>query len=247
MDRAAACCGNLGARFFGVLGDPLRDAVYQRMRQTFFHRFLTPRQRYLFFRRAGFQRAGEFDQPLGRILTAVKHHILNDFAQLRREIVIHAHHAGVDDAHGHARFDGVIQKHRVDRFARRVVAAERKTHVRYATADFGVRQVVAYPLGGLYEIHRVVAVFLDTRGNREYIRIENNVFGREAYFLRQQIVGALADFSFALEGIRLALLIKRHHNHRRAVALAQRGLAQKLGFTFFHADGVDHRLALHAL
>ncbi len=135
----------------------------------------------------------------------------------------------------------------MNRFARRVVAAERKAHVRHPAADLGIRQVLAYPARGLDEIHRVVVVLFDAGGDRENIGIKDDVFRRETHFLRQQVVGALADFGLARKGIGLALFVESHHNHRRAVTSAQSGLTQKLGLTFLHADRVDHRLALHAL
>ena len=57
---------------------------------------------------------------------AVQHHVLDALAQFGRDVVVHADHAGVDDAHGHAGLDRVVQEHGVDRLARRVVAAERE-------------------------------------------------------------------------------------------------------------------------
>ena len=58
--------------------------------------------------------------------------------QLGGNLIVYAELPGVDDAHGHAGLDGVIQKHRMDRFAHRIVAAEGKAHVRHAAADFRV-------------------------------------------------------------------------------------------------------------
>jgi hypothetical protein len=94
-----------------------------------------PFQRLGFLGAAGLQRAGEFNQALcwiSAICTcAIEHDILDPFTQFRREVVIHAHHAGVDDAHGHAGLDGVVQEHGVDGFTCRVVAAEREAHIRH--------------------------------------------------------------------------------------------------------------------
>ena len=90
-------------------------------------------------------------------------------------------------------------------------------------------------------------MFFNAGGNGKNIRIENNVFRREAHFLPEQIVGALADFCFARESVSLTLFIKRHHDSRRAIALAQRRLPQELSLAFLHADRVDDGLALHAL
>ena len=112
--------------------------MHQRVREAFFHRLFAPRQRLLFLGRARFQRARDFDHTFRRIRAAIQHHVFHTLAQFRRKIVIHADHAGVDDAHGHARLDGVIQKHGVYRLARRVVAAEREAHIRYTTTHLGI-------------------------------------------------------------------------------------------------------------
>jgi hypothetical protein len=42
---------------------------------------------------------GDLDQALAGVLAAVQHHVLDALAQLGLEVVVHAHHAGVDDAH----------------------------------------------------------------------------------------------------------------------------------------------------
>jgi hypothetical protein len=110
-----------------------------------------------------------------------------------------------------------------------------------------MRQVLPDPARGLDEIHAVVVVFLDAGGDGENVRIKNDVFGRKADFLGQQLVGALADFGLARKGVGLSLFVEGHHDHRGAVALAQLGLAQELGLAFLHGNRVDNALALHAL
>ena len=64
---------------------------------------------------------------------------------------------------------------------------------------------------------RVVVVLLDAGGDREDVRIEDDVFGREADLLRQQLVGALADRDLALDRVGLALLVERHDDDGGAV------------------------------
>ena len=108
--------------------------------------------------------------------------------------------------------------------AHRIVAPERKGNVADAPADFGPRQVGLDPFRRPDEIHRVIRVFLHARADGQHVRIENNVLWREADFLHQQVVGAPADFGFALEGVRLPAFIERHHHHRRAVAQHQPGV-----------------------
>ena len=45
---------------------------------------------------------------------------------------------------------------------------------------------------------RVVVVLLDAGGDREDVRIEDDVLGREADLLGQELVGALADLDASL-------------------------------------------------
>ena len=76
--------------------------------------------------------------------------------------------------------------------------------------------------------------------------IEDDVLGRKAGLLGQQLVGARADRDLALERVGLALFVERHHHDRRAVGAHQPGLAEELLLAFLHRDRVDDRLALHA-
>src|SRR5690606_40367892 len=83
----------------------------------------------------------------------------------------------------------------------------------------------------------VIVVLLDAGGDGENIRIENYIFGREAHFFRQQLVGALANLDLALDGFRLALLVKGHDNDSRAVTQNLARLLEKRPLTFLEADG----------
>ena len=65
-------------------------------------------------------------------------------------------------------------------------------------------------------------------------------------YIDQYVIGALANVAFACGGVGLTHLVKRHHDHRRAIAAAQFGLFDKLIVAFFEADRVDHAFALHA-
>ena len=138
------------------------------------------------------ERLGERDEPLGRVRPPVEHHVLDPLAQLRRNLVVDAELAGVDDAHRHAGPDRVVEEHCVDRLAHRVVAAEREAHVRHAARHLGVRQVLADPARRVDEIDRVVVVLLDAGGDREDVRIEHDVLGREVDLLRVRSVVARA-------------------------------------------------------
>ena len=107
-------------------------------------------------------------------------------------------------------------------------------------------KIFAYPTSGFDEINRVIIVLFDTRRNGENIRIENNIFGREADHFSQHAIGALTNFNLALIGVSLTFFIKGHHNHRCAIAAAEFGLPLKLFFAFFERNRINNRLALNA-
>jgi hypothetical protein len=188
--------------------------------------------------------SGQLDQRLAGAGVAVEHHVLHLVAQLRLQVVVHAEHAGIDDAHAHAGLDGVVEEDGVDRLAHRVVAAEAEAHVGDAAADLGVGQVLLDPRHRVDEVDGVVVV-LDAGGDGEDVRVEDDVFGREAD-AHQQVVGARRSRSCG-QGVGLALLVEGHHDHRGAVLAAQARLAQELGLALLHRDRVDHALALDAL
>ena len=130
--------------------------------------------------------------------------------------------------------------------ANRIVAAERKGNVAHPAADPRVGQVLFDPARGLDEIDSVVVVLLDAGGHGEDVRIENDVFRREADFLDKDLVGAAADFFAALEVVRLTLFVEGHDNHGRAVTHDLTGLFLEFLLPLFERDGVHHTLALHA-
>ena len=112
----------------------------------------------------------------------------------------------------------------MDRLAHRVVAAEAEAHVGHAARHLGAGQVLLDPARGLDEVHRVVVVFLDTGGDGEDVRVEDDVLGREAHFVDQDAVGTLADLDLALVGVGLAGLVEGHHHRGGAIATHQLGL-----------------------
>ncbi len=226
--------------------------MHQGVRQALAHRHrllgrAAPGQVLFLLRAAALEAVRNFQQAVGGIFAAVQDHVFHALAQLGIELVIHAELAGVDDAHVHARADGVVQEHGVDRLAHRVVAAERERDVGHAAADLGIRQVLLDPARGLDEVHRVVVVLLDAGRDREDIRVEDDVFRRKADFIDQDVVAALADLGLALEGVGLALLIEGHHHRGGAIAADQRGVVAELFLALLERDRVDHWLALHAL
>ena len=46
-------------------------------------------------------------------LVPVLHSVLDDFEEVGLDVVVNLQHAGVHDAHVHARLNGVVQEHRV--------------------------------------------------------------------------------------------------------------------------------------
>ena len=190
---------------------------------------------------------GDLDQALAGVLAAVEDDVLDALAQLGVEVVVDADHAGVDDAHVHPRLDRVIEEHGVDGFAHRVVAAEREAHVGDAARDLGARQVGLDPARRLDEVDGVVVVLLDAGRDREDVRVEDDVLGREADLVDEDPVGARADLGLAREGVGLALLVERHHDGGGAVAANQLGVVAESVLALLHRDRVDDALALHAL
>ncbi|MND65277.1 hypothetical protein D3C80_566410 [compost metagenome] len=111
---------------FGIELDKLGYAFYQRVFQPFFDRPAAPFRLlhcyFIVFAAAVFLR--QFQQPFGPVVTTVEDHVFHRIAQLSRQIVVDRQLPGVNDPHVHAVADRVIQEHRVDRFAYRIVAAE---------------------------------------------------------------------------------------------------------------------------
>jgi hypothetical protein len=89
-------------------------------------------------------------------------------------------------------------------------------------------------------------VLLNAGRDREDVRIEDDVFRREADLIHQDVVGAFADRGLALERVGLTLLVEGHHDDRGAVAAHDPGVLDELLLAFLHRDRIHHRLALHA-
>ncbi len=89
-----------------------------------------------------------------------------------------------------------------------------------------VRQALLDLARGLDEIHRVVVVFLDAGGDREDIRVEDDVLRREADLLGQNLVERAQISILRCARVGLALFVEGHDDHGRAVAAAQRAPAR---------------------
>ncbi|MND65278.1 hypothetical protein D3C80_566420 [compost metagenome] len=107
---------------------------------------------------------------------------------------------------------------------------------------------VSFDVGtGFDKVDGVVVMLFNTGSNGENIRVENNVFRREADALGQNFIGTAANLEFALARIGLAHFVKRHHHHRGTVTTHQLGMVNKGLFALFHRDGVNDAFALNAL
>ena len=192
-------------------------------------------------------RLGELGEPVGGVGPAVQEDVLDPFEQVLGDLFVDLELAGVDDPHVQAGADGVIEERGVHRLADRVVAAVRERHVAHAAGGLAVGQDPLELAHRLDELDRVVVVLLDAGADRQDVDVEDDVFGREAGLLGEQLVGALADGDLVVLGDGLPLFVERHHDHRGAVAADQPGLAEELFLAPLQADRVDDRLALHAL
>ena len=238
------------ARFLGVGLDVVGDAVHERMRQALLDRSLAPGEVLLLSLRAAavaLELRRRFEQPVGRIRAAVEDHILAQLTQLRIDVVVERELPGVDDPHVHAGADGVVEEHRVHRLTHRLVAAEGERQVRDAARDVHQRHLLLDAPRRLDVGEPVAVVLLDARRDREDVGIEDDVLGREADLLCQELVGALADRDLAIGGVGLPLLVEGHDHDGGAVAQDLLGVLQKGPLALLHADRVDDGLALHAL
>ena len=237
----------LQARGLGVLVDVFGDALDQGVRQALGHRPGAPLQILLLYGGAvPTVVVGNGQQPLGGVLAAIEDYIFHAVPQLLRQVVIDGQLAGVDDAHVHARLDGVVEENGVDGLAHRVVAAEGEGDIGNTAGDQGVGQGAPDIPGGVDEIQAVAVMLRHAGGHGEDGRVEDDVLRREAGLFREDLVGATADLHLALVAVRLALLVEGHDDGGGAVAVDQFGLLDEVLLPLLEGDGVDDALALQA-
>ena len=234
------------ACFLHILVDEIGDTMHQGMSQSGADILLAPRHVDFLRPRAPLEALGDLQHALGGIRTAIEQHILNPLAQFGWNILVDRQLAGIDDAHIHAVLHPVIQEDGMHGFADLLIAAEGEGHVRDATRDMAMRQVLADAAGTLEEFDSVVVVFLDTGSDRENVGVEDDIFRREADLLSQQLIGARANLVFAIRRIGLPLFIECHDHHGSAVTQDLARLGKEGFFALLHADRVDDGLALHA-
>ncbi len=82
--------------------------------------------------------------------------------------------ACMDDRAGEASLAQLVQKHAVKHNSRRRLQPER--HIRQPNNRVAPREVLADEPGPLDRLHRILAIFLDARADRQHQRIEQQVF-----------------------------------------------------------------------
>ena len=97
------------------------------------------------------------------------------------------------------------------------------------------------------EVLGVVVVLFDAGRDGEDVRVEDDVFRREAHLFGQNFVRAAANLNLALAGIGLTHFIEGHHHHGGPVATHQLRVVDKGIDPLFHRDGVNDAFALNAL
>ena len=173
----------LRAGFLGVAINEIRDALDQRVREAFLHGAAAPGVVFLFRLIAGLlglEGFSDFHEALGGVGTAVEQHVFHALQQVLGNIFVDGEHARVDDAHIHPGADRMVEKGGVHRLAHGGIAPEGKGDVRDAARDVCAGQVLANPARRLDEIDRVVVVLLNARGDREDVRIEDDVLRRKS-------------------------------------------------------------------
>ena len=186
LDHVERSCGRL-ARLLDVLLDEVDDPVHERVLEPLADRRLAPRDVLLPLDGRPLVAARELDEPLGRVGPAVPDDVLDVLEQLRLDVLVDHQEAGVDDAHVEAGADRVVEERRVHRLAHVLVAAEGERQVGDAAARPRAGAALLDERERLDERLRELVVLLDPRRDREHVRVEDDVLGREPRLLGQQV------------------------------------------------------------
>ena len=89
-------------------------------------------------------------------------------------------------------------------------------------------------------------VLLDPGRDREDVRVHDHVLRREPGLADEQVVGAAEDLDLALDGVRLAALVERHDDDRRAERAHRARLLEERLLALLQRDRVHDALALQA-
>ena len=237
----------------------LGDALLQRILQTLLNRLFSPfRSRRLLHRSTAslgsclgciclrLDFGCQLDKIIGSTLSAVQHHVLDEFKLFFRYLVVIHSRFGIYDTEVHTNFLGVMQEDAMDGFTDISVASEREREVADTTTHVGSRQILMNPLGGTDEFHGIVVVLLHTRSDGEYVRVKDDVERIHAQLVHQQSVSTLSYLDAALKGSSLTHFIEAHHHHGSTIAHHVPGMREEYLLTLLQRDGIDDALALAA-
>ncbi len=152
---------------------------------------------------------------------------------------------GVDDGEVKAGFGGVIKEYGVDHFAGG--GGEAEADVGDAEDGFDEGDFALDEADGFDGFDGSADVILIAGGAGEDQRIDDDVLGRDAVFIGEQIDGAAGDGEFALadEGLRLEFVfVDSSADESRAVGFGERRDALEFFLAVFEIDGVDDAFAL---
>ena len=97
------------------------------------------------------------------------------------------------------------------------------------------------------KVLRVVVVLFNASCDREDVRVEDNIFRREADLFGEDFVRPTANLDFPCAGIGLALFVKSHYHDCRTVTTQQFRVMDKSVDAFFHRNRVNNAFALDTL
>ncbi|GCM01911.1 hypothetical protein ExPUPEC129_03320 [Escherichia coli] len=132
-------------------------------------------------------------------------------------------------------------------FAHRIVATKRERHVRNAAGNQCVRQFTFDVFTRADKVLCVIVVLFNASCDREDVRVEDDIFSREANLFGEDFVRPTANLDFPCAGIGLALFVKSHYHYCRTVATQQFRVMDKGVDTLFHRDRVNNAFALDTL
>ena len=253
-----------GMRIFGeslinILLQKLRDTLAQGIFQSVLHRFLAP------FRSSRFRHGcttsfgsslgsihlfldliGQIYQFVGSTLSAVEHHILDEFTLFFRQFRVILSGFGIYDTEVHTHQLGMMKENSMDSLADISIATEGERKVAHTTAHMGTRQMLVDPFRSADKLHGIVVVLLHTRSDGQHVWIEDDVERIHAHLIHEDAIGPLGNLNTAFESGSLPDFIETHHHHGSSVSHHITGVGDKLLLTFLERDRVDDALTLTA-
>ena len=97
------------------------------------------------------------------------------------------------------------------------------------------------------KVLRVVVVLFNASCDREDVRVEDDIFWREANLFGEDFVRPTANLDFPCASIGLSLFVEGHYHHCRTIATQQLRVMDKGVDAFFHRNRVNNAFALDTL